>query len=180
MEIIQFLFFLTLCFVGGVLGNKLKLPVGYIIGAMLAVGMAKTFQWLTIETSIVMSFMMQVTLGLMVGLTFLKLSIEQLRKLATSLVVITFSVFILTIGIGLLLSNFDTLSPNVALLSAAPGGMIEMATIAKTLSLHAPVVIMLHLTRVLAVMTIFPLLLQYLHDRQVKKGSGSSETLGHY
>lgn len=180
MDGLQFLLFLLLCFVGGYIGLILRLPVGSILGAMLAVGLAKTFQLLSFESSQALTFFMQITLGLMVGLTFRKLSLQQMKSLAASLVVITFSVFIITIGAGLIISLFPNLHTNLSLLSAAPGGMIEMATIAKTLSLEAPVVIMLHLCRVLAVMTIFPLLLQYFYSRQLKKGRIVNETLDHH
>lgn len=180
MDIIHFLFFLALCFAGGLIGQWLKLPVGAILGAMFAVGLAKTFHLLAFESSRLLTFFMQVTLGTMVGLSFIKLSLQQIKKLAASLVVITFSVFILSIGAGLILSLLPGLSANIAVLSAAPGGMIEMATIAKTLSLNAPVVIMLHLVRVLAVMTVFPLILQYLYERQRKKGGIIDETLDHH
>lgn len=181
MEFMPFLFFLLLCFAGGTIGQWLKIPVGAILGAMFAVGIAKTFHLLSMASTPLLTFCMQVTLGLMVGLTFSKISIEQLKRLAKSLIVITVSVFVVTFGAGLAVSLFPNLSTNLSLLSAAPGGMIEMATIAKTLSLEAPVVIMFHLARVIAVMTIFPLLLQYFYSRQVeKKGSAGYETMDHH
>lgn len=180
MDILQFLFFLLLSFAGGYIGHLLRLPVGYILGSMFAVGLAKTFQLLSFESSTIQTFFMQITLGLMVGLSFQKMSLEQIKKLATSLVIITISVFILTFGAGFVISLFPNLAINLSLLAAAPGGMIEMATIAKTLSLEAPVVIMLHLARVLAVMTIFPLILQYFYTRQLKKGRFVNETLDHH
>ncbi|WP_078430289.1 AbrB family transcriptional regulator [Alkalihalobacterium alkalinitrilicum] len=180
MDVLQFILFITLSIIGGTIGQKLKIPVGTIVGAMFAVGLAKTFQLLTLETTVLMSFLLQVTLGLMVGLTFLKLSVTQLRQLATSLVAVTFSIFFITLGSGVLISTFSSFELSDAILSAAPGGMIEMATIAKTLSLHAPVVIMLHLIRVLSVMTIFPILLDYLHRKELQKGGSHYETLGHH
>ncbi|WP_418198900.1 AbrB family transcriptional regulator [Alkalihalobacterium sp. APHAB7] len=180
MDVLQFILFIVLSIIGGTIGQKLRLPVGTIIGAMFAVGIAKTFQLLTLETTVPMAFVLQVTLGLMVGLTFTKLSVYQLRQLATSLVAVTFSVFLITIGSGLLIATLSPFEQGVAILSAAPGGMIEMATIAKTLSLHAPVVIMLHLIRVLSVMTIFPILLEYLHRKEIQKGGSPYETLGHH
>ncbi len=180
MDVLQFILFIALSVIGGTIGQKLRLPVGTIIGAMFAVGLAKTFHLLTLETTVPMAFLLQVMLGLMVGLTFMKLSVAQLRQLATSLVAITFSVFFITLVSGFILAKVSSFDQSVSILSAAPGGMIEMATIAKTLSLHAPVVIMLHLIRVLSVMTIFPILLDYLYRKEVQKGGKQYETLGHH
>ncbi|MDE5412549.1 AbrB family transcriptional regulator [Alkalihalobacillus sp. MEB203] len=180
MDVLQFILFIALSIIGGTIGQKLKLPVGTIIGAMFAVGFAKTFHVLTLETTLPMAFILQVMLGLMVGLTFMKLSVYQLRQLATSLVAVTFSVFFITIGSGILIATLSPFEQSVSILSAAPGGMIEMATIAKTLSLHAPVVIMLHLIRVLSVMTLFPILLDYLYRKEIQKGGSPYETLGHH
>ncbi|MBU8904974.1 AbrB family transcriptional regulator [Desertibacillus haloalkaliphilus] len=179
MDFFQFLLFIFLSIIGGYIGMWLRLPVGSIIGAMFAVGLAKTFMVLQLEQTVVISFFMQTTLGLMVGLNFLSLSLNELRKLSISLVAITGSVFVMTIGIGYVVATFTGLDTGLTILSAAPGGMIEMATIAKALSMHAPIVIMLHLTRVLSVMTIFPILLEFIYRRQNKHGGNQLETMGH-
>jgi membrane AbrB-like protein len=171
MAFFQFVLFLLIAFIGAYVGRLLRLPMGSLIGAMFAVGLSKNFLLLAFEPSKTLSFFIQVLLGLMLGLTFIKLEKEQLKKISFSLIVITVGVMTMTFGTGVLINLFTDLDINTSILSTAPGGIGEMATAAQALSLNAPIVTILQLSRVIIIMAILPIILQYIHKKIEKEES---------
>lgn len=165
----QFIFFIILASAGGYIGHKLRLPIGNVIGAMFAVGLAKAFHVLTFGPSVAMTFTIQIVLGLMLGLTFIQFKKEIITRLTFGLVVITVGIVVTLLGIGFLLVKMTDLHLYESILAAAPGGLVEMATIADALAVQAPVVVVLHLVRVIAALSVFPVLASILYQRYRKK-----------
>lgn len=166
MVILDFLLFFVIASLGGFVGTFLKLPVGTMIGAMFAVGISKHFEILSFQTSTALTFFVQLILGTMFGLSFIKLSKEQMRKLFVSFSIIILSVLVMSIGTGFIVSKLTFLDLGTSLLSSAPGGIPEMAITAKALKLEAPVVVVIHLIRVILVMSFFTLLLNHFYKKE--------------
>lgn len=148
------------------LGILLRIPMGTIIGAMVFVGVGKSFSLIQMESSIPLSFLVQVSLGAMIGLSFTKLARDQLKNLSKSIVFIVISVMAMTVITGGIISIFPSVSLPVAILSSAPGGMVEMATMAEALGLEAPAVIFLHFIRLLIVMLLYSRIIEYVSGIQ--------------
>lgn len=165
----SFLLFLVLSFIGAAIGSKLRLPIGTLIGAMLAVGMIKVFDLFEFSSFPGLPFMIQLLLGLMLGLTFIKIKLETIRQLGKGLAIL-FVGFIMMIGISAFfvyhLTGFDF---KLMLLSSAPGAVVEMATLAQAYDLNSPIVVALHLVRVIVVMSLFSLLLKFILNAKVKE-----------
>ena len=155
------IYLLTAIF-GGLTGLLLRIPMGTIMGAMLFVGLAKAFSIITLEPTSILSFLVQISLGTMIGLSFTKLTKSQLKQIRYSILFIVISVILTTIVTGLVVSRITPISTPIAILSSAPGGMVEMATMAVALNLAAPLVIFLHFIRLLLVMIAYPYLIKYI------------------
>lgn len=164
--ILQSLLFMLIATIGGIVGNYLRIPIGTLIGAMFAVGISKHFGLLAFQSSTILSFFIQMLLGIMIGLSFIKLTKEQFKKLLVSFTCIIISVFVMGVGTGFLVSKLTFLHAGLSILSSAPGGIPEMALTAKALGLDAPVVVVIHLIRVILVMSVFTFLLNYFYKKQ--------------
>ncbi|MGP4079985.1 AbrB family transcriptional regulator [Pseudalkalibacillus sp. R45] len=154
--ILPFIIFAVFAIIGSLCGYYLKIPMGTVLGATVMVGVGKSLQLIEFQPSNYLSFLVQISLGIMIGLSFTKLSKKQLSKLNKSLVFVMVVVIIMTVSTGFIVSYFNSVTVPVAVLSSAPGGMVEMATMAGALGLEVPAVIFLHFVRLLIVMVIFP------------------------
>ncbi|MBD1381788.1 AbrB family transcriptional regulator [Metabacillus arenae] len=123
--------------------------------------------FLTLEPSSFLSFIVQLALGLMLGLTFSKLDTNEIKRLLGCLVIITVGVFVMTFGVGyVVLSLFTSMERQTVFLATAPGGIAEMSTIAQVLDLNSPIVALLHVMRLLIVLAIFPFILKLFYKKQ--------------
>lgn len=174
MSFLQLLLFAVVSIAGGYLGQRLKLPIGNLTGAMFAVGFFRYFHLITIGRSVPMGFLVQILIGMILGLSFIKLDKGQLRSLSAGLFIIGFGVLLMGFGIGALVSKITNLDMNLSILSSAPGGIPEMASTAQALQLNAPVIVVIHLVRVLTVMTLFSTLLEYFHQKSSRGESVES------
>jgi membrane AbrB-like protein len=163
---LQFFLFIGIASFGGLVGNYLRIPIGALIGAMFAVGLSKHFGLLSFQSSTILSFFVQMLLGVMFGLSFIKLTKEQLKKLFISFSLIIISVLVMGVGTGFVISKLTFLDSGLSILSSSPGGIPEMAMTAKALRLDAPVVVVIHLIRVIVVMSFFTFLLNYFYRKE--------------
>ncbi|WP_019152662.1 AbrB family transcriptional regulator [Robertmurraya massiliosenegalensis] len=161
----HFFLFLMIAAVGGIIGALAKLPLGTMIGAMFAVGISKHFEILSFQTSTPLTFIVQLLLGTMFGLSFIKLTKEQIKKLFFSFSFIIFSVILMSVGTGFLVAKLTFLDLGASILASSPGGIPEMAITAKALELQAPIIVVIHLIRVIVVMSFFTILLNYFYKR---------------
>lgn len=151
--------------------------MGAVLGATLMVGVGKAMHWLEFEPSSTLSFFVQIALGIMIGLSFTKLSKKQFSRLNKSIVFVILVIIMMTVGTGAIVSSFDEVSLPVAVLSSAPGGMVEMATMAGALGLEVPAVIFLHFVRLLIVMVTFPYIISIFTDTSAKKQSTKNKQM---
>src|SRR5699024_1644832 len=124
--------------------------------------LAKSFSLIQLETSTPLSFVVQVSLGMMIGLSFTRLTKHQLKQIRDSLVFVVITVIAMTAVTGFIVSFITHVSRPISVISSAPGGMVEMATMASALELDAPSVIFLHFLRLLIVMLIYPQIIKYV------------------
>ncbi|MGM8215049.1 AbrB family transcriptional regulator [Bacillaceae bacterium W0354] len=152
--------FITVTLIGGYLGYKSKFPLGVVIGSMLAVGLFKYFGILTLERSTAISFSVQVSLGAILGLSLIKLNKKQVISLGKSVLVVIAFVLIFTLCAGIVVSYLTGFDEVLSILTVAPGAVVEVATIAEALNLDSPSVVLVHLVRVIVIMSLFPFLMK--------------------
>lgn len=156
-------FFLTMMVatVGGLIGLKLKIPAGALIGAMFAVGIYNIMgreSYIPANVRIAI----QIVAGAMIGLQVGKDTILGLKDMVVPAVIIIFGVVVINLVIGLLIAKFSNLDLATSLFASAPGGLTEMTLAANALGADTPKVALLQLLRLVSVITILPLILRYV------------------
>ena len=147
---------------GGLLGAKLKIPAGALIGAMLAVICFKLLARVDWTVPKIFTFVLQVFLGIMVGATFQP---EMLKVMGRVIVpVVTSTLFL--VGTGLLLSFVFTrlglLDMGTAYLGTSPGAMSALLVLALESGKDAAVVTCFHFFRVVFIIVTLPIVYKYV------------------
>lgn len=159
--ILSVVLFTLLSIIGGYIGYKTNFPLGVVLGSMLTVGLAKVFGVLVMERTETISFIVQVSLGIVLGLSLIKIKRDVFIKVSKSLIFIIMIVIIFTFVGGLLIHSLTGYDLTLSILSVAPGAVVEVATLAQELNLDSPSVVIIHLLRVLVIMSLFPLFIKW-------------------
>lgn len=153
---------------GAFIGTVLRLPAGALVGSMLAVAFANIFisQVEIVSPPPQIRLVLQVALGIILGSRFTQdtfLSLKELWQPALLGAAIAISTGILT---GLLISRYLGVEKLTAFLGSAPGGMTDMSLIALDLGAGGSLVLVMHLVRLLCVITIIPLVVRLVVQSQ--------------
>lgn len=169
MYLFNLVLFLAISFIGGYLGYILRLPIGVILGAMFSVGLSKYFGLLHFESANWLSLSNQIMLGLMLGVGFVKIEWQKIKALSVGLIIIAVGVFIMTLVTASALTYFTPLNTKTAIIASAPAAIAEMSILANTLGLNTPIIVLLHLVRVVSVMLLFSFILRYFHNKSIRE-----------
>ena len=146
---------------GGVLGSKLKVPAGTLVGAMAAVVLLKlVFQraWPAPKN---FDFMVQVIIGVAVGVTFQPKMLKVLPQLSAAIIISTLILAGTGILIALILAGIGLLDTGTAYLCTSPGAMSAIVGLAMDSDANSTLVISFHFFRVLFVVLTAPFILKY-------------------
>lgn len=147
---------------GGWIAERLKVPAGALIGAMVAVAALRLAAVDVVELPGGVKFAVYCLLGWILGQGVTPDMFATLRRATVPVLVCVglFLVFGAVLAVGLWwLGGFD---PATALLATAPGGIAQMGALSVESGAQAPVVLAIHLLRVFSVVLIAPVLLRYL------------------
>lgn len=161
---------------GGMIGRKLKLPAGTMLGALL---FTVLYNLLFERAYVPADFRpwMQILSGILLGAGIQRRDVRELRHLVVPSIIMIVDMVILNLIFGLLIYRFSSLDLATSLLATAPGGMSDMALIAADLGGQSLPVTLLHLVRQLSIFMLLPLLLPWLKRQQAKKGHYSPDDL---
>ena len=162
---------LTICVaaLGGMIGRRLKLPAGTMLGALL---FTVLYNLLFERAYVPADFRpwMQILSGILLGAGIQRRDIRELRHLVVPSIIMIVDMVILNLIFGLMIYRFSSLDLATSLLATAPGGMSDMALIAADLGGQSLPVTLLHLVRQLSIFILLPLLLPWLRRQQTAKG----------
>ncbi|GMO50994.1 MAG: AbrB family transcriptional regulator [Treponemataceae bacterium] len=155
MNAAYFLFTLAAAGVLGFIFEKLKIPSGLRIGALLAtavlnIGFASA--WVPGYTKLVV----QSVAGALIGCGMEKSDISRLPKVIKPTLIMLASLFILNIGGGILIHAVSPLDWVTSFMSVIPGGVTDTPVIAADMGADMPIVAVLQLSRLLLGISIFP------------------------
>lgn len=147
---------------GGYVGEKLKIPAGTLVGAMLAVVFFKLLSQRDWSIPAGFGFPVQVLVGVTVGCTFH----PEMLKTFTKVIIPLVSSTVILVGVGILLSilfaRLGLMGMSTAYLSTSPGAMSAIVWLALDSHADAPVVVSFHFFRVVFVILTAPILLKLL------------------
>lgn len=159
--------FLLLAYLGGIIGVKLKLPAGALLGSMLMVGVFSIVDM--IDSQEIPHFirnLSKVALGTMIGLMFTKNILYLPFKKLISFIILGFGSVISAVVVAMILKGMGMTPFIMTLVSVSPGGIAEMLTLADSIHTDTQVVAIMHLIRFVTLM----LLLRWILKTFNKQG----------
>ncbi|MQA87176.1 MAG: hypothetical protein GEV03_21745 [Streptosporangiales bacterium] len=147
---------------GGWIAERLKLPAGSLIGAMVAVAALRFTPINVVELPNGVRFVVFCFLGWTLGQGVTPDLLATIRRAAVPVLVCVglFIIFGAVLAVGLW--RFGGFDPATAMLATAPGGLAQIGALSVATNAQVPVVLAIHLLRVISVVVIAPVLLRYL------------------
>lgn len=157
--------FAVVCTLFAVLGKKVNFPTAFLLGPMLATITLNLSGFHGPALPSVILDCSQLMIGGYIGLL---LKPENMKnKVKISILAIGSGVVLLTFSLGLsiLLTHLHSINTVTALLSLSPGGMDQMAIIAKEVDADMSVIMCYQLFRTLFIFIAVPYLLRFIFNR---------------
>ncbi len=146
---------------GGILANRLKLPAGFMIGAMAATAFFNVLSGHGMMPSEIKTAVQTVS-GIFIGMKIRKSDLPTLKTILLPAVVSAAFMTLLCMGMGWMVRIFSGVDVITAILGCAPGGIVDMSLIAMDVGADTSVISVLHMIRLVTVLGVFPTLLQLL------------------
>jgi len=143
---------------GGLLAQRMHFPGGAIVGAMLGSGLAAIIIPGRFVIPSHISTLIQITLGITLGMSFDRSSLELIPKIIPLAMVSTFVLVILTIFMAYVAQRLGIVDSATALFGLSPGGMSGMSLMAQSEGYRTDIVAMLHTFRIFTLFLVVPLL----------------------
>lgn len=147
---------------GGLLGQKLKIPAGSLIGAMIAVIAVKVIlksEWVLPGSAV---FLLQVAVGIMVGAQFQPSLLPAFYKVIIPVIVSCVVLVTSGIVIALIFAKLGILDLSTGYLGTSPGAMTILIVLALDNNVDATVITCFHLFRVIFVILTAPIVLKLI------------------
>jgi len=109
--------------IGGLIGAKLKLPGGIIIGCMISVIIYKLISQSPWEMPGAISFIIQVLVGILVASTFQPAMLGELKAIALPVVLSSLAFIYVGRGLAIVISSLELLDPATAYIATSPDAM---------------------------------------------------------
>jgi uncharacterized protein len=145
----------------GLVGYKLGVPAGTMTFAMVAVGALNIYSgkgYMPIN----LRKATQVFAGMLIGERMTSADVIALKSVIVPAIIMLVGIIVVNFCIGFLISKFGGLEIVTALLASAPGGVSDMALIAKDLGGDAPKVAIMQLSRYVCIIAFFPVIIKYV------------------
>lgn len=152
---------LVIGLIGGIIGTKLKIPAGALIGSMIFVA---TYNIFTDNAFIPKNFKViaQILIGSIIGLSFTLNSVMELRKILVPALILVISLTVFSLLLGFAISKLTNIDLITALFGSLPGGLTDMTIISEIYGADTPKVVAMHLSRMLTVVTVVPILIRFI------------------
>ena len=158
--------FIFVGLVGGLIGQKLKIPAGALMGAMVAVIVLKLVLKSEYELPKNIVFLLQVAIGIMVGSTFHPSLMATFHKIIIPVIASCFILVITGVLIAFLFTKLGLLDIGTGYLGTSPGAMSVLLVLSLENNVNATVITCFHLFRVVFVILTAPLILKLISQFQ--------------
>lgn len=157
------LIYLVVGTVGGLLGSRLKITGGTLIGAMLAVILFKMLVQKDLDIPKSYTVFIQILVGIMVGITYSPDMNKLFTKIALPVIISTLILVAAGLGICIALIKTGLLDASTSYLSTSPGAMIAMISLAAESKANSPVVLAFHFFRIAFIILTAPMVFHFIH-----------------
>jgi len=147
---------------GGLIGAKLRMPAGTLVGAMLAIVFFKMFTKLDWEVPKNFTFFLQVLLGIAVGASFQPAMIHVMKKIALPVVISCLVLVVTGALLAIIFTRLGILDMGTAYLGTSPGAMSALIALALDSPAQPLLVVCFHFIRVIFVLLTVPLIFKWI------------------
>jgi membrane AbrB-like protein len=149
---------LTLCIgtLGGFLISRLRVPGGFMVGALCAVALFNILSRGFTGVPAQSKFLVQIIAASFIGLSIGKEDLARLPGLFKPMFIMASGFLILNITAGFLMYIAGPMDPVTSFMSAIPGGVNETPIIAADMGADAPKVAVMQIFRLIAGIGVFP------------------------
>lgn len=154
--------YLIIGMVGGIIGEKLKIPAGAMIGSMLAVILFKFFSQTVWPIPKEFGFVLQVFLGVMVAASFHPNMLKSFGSIAVPVMVSTFALVGVGVVLSILFARLGLLDFSTAYLGTSPGAMSALIVLALDSDASPTIVTCFHFFRVVFIVLTAPFIFKLL------------------
>jgi membrane AbrB-like protein len=158
--------FLTIIvgFLGGYIAFKLKVPAGPMVGALIATAFFNIMTgraFLPQDVKIVT----QIAAGAFIGAGVSRKDVLDLRYVIKPAAIMVLSMIVLNLLMGYIMHKVSGIDLITCLFASAPAGIVDMSLISSDLGADTSKVAILHMVRLLFVLSIFPFIVKYIHSK---------------
>lgn len=147
---------------GGLLALRTGIPAAPLAGALLGAGLLSMAGRLEVaQWPLGTRTVLEIAIGTVIGTGLTSTAVIELRQLWRPAVLITLSLVLTGLVVGLWCSRLLGIDPVVALLGAAPGGISGMSLVGAEFGVGAAVAA-LHAVRLITVLLVLPLVVRLL------------------
>lgn len=154
--------YLIIGLIGGTLGHLSKVPVGTLLGAVLAVVAFKYFTGVHWPTPRIYGFFCQVVIGVLIGMTYKPNMFETLGPLLVPMVLSTVVLILCGTAISVYLWNWCGLDLATAYIASSPGGMSALVPMAFDTKIDPALIATFHIIRIFLVVLTAPLVFKII------------------
>lgn len=146
---------LLVAFAGGLIGLRLRIPAGALIGSILA---SAIYNIVFSKGYIPLNFRLtaQMVVGGYIGLSFTRTSLLQMKNNIVPILIMVVGMFVFCIVLGLIIHKVTDIDLVTSMLGTAPGGLTEMAIIGDFLGADIALVATMHIIRISSIVLFLP------------------------
>lgn len=161
---------------GWLLLRFFHVPASAMMGAMVSAGFFAVRGWGVAEAPFGANLVLQVVLGLFIGVRVSREARGEFRKSAPVALLAGVWWLSLPLGLGWLVSRWFGLDLPTSLLGTVPGGIAEMSLLALTLNANAALVALMQFFRLASVLVGMPFLSAWISTRLQEDGKTGKES----
>ena len=147
--------------VGGYIGYISPIPAGGLVGGIIGGLLLKGGLGLGLSKVSLLSFISQILVAFVIVSRSDLSSLKDLYRLIPVAVFYSLCLLGVSIGFSVLLGKLFSIDPVTALFSTPPGGLSGLGLAATEVGANAPVAMLFHLTRIILVMTLVPIIAKW-------------------
>lgn len=163
---------LAIAGMGALIGKKLKIPAGVMVGAIVSVAIVNLLVGVP-AVPMFLKWLTQVIAGAFIGVGLNRDCIQRLRKFVKPACIILCGLLSINILLGLALYHLSSMDLCTALFATVPGGLTEMSVISEEMGADTALVSVFQLARMTVTVCVFP----FFITRIMKARKAEKETV---
>lgn len=147
--------------IGGYLGHISPIPAGGLVGGIIGGLLLKGGLGLGLSKVPLLSFISQILVAFVIVARSDLSSLKDLHRLVPVAILYALCMLAVSVGFSVLIGRLFAIDPVTALFATPPGGLSGLGLAATEVGANAPVAMLFHLTRIILVMTLVPVIAKW-------------------